>query len=962
MPLLGQPVVCPVLIGREQELSLLERSLKQALTGQGQVLLISGEAGVGKTRLLAEVQALARRLGLRVLQGRCFELDRELPLAPLLDLHSALSQPASLEPGLEKRSLFQKLAQDLFQQAQEEPLLVALEDLHWADEASLEFALYLARRSAQRRVALLFTYRSDEFSPALRHLLAGLDRERLGLEVRLNPLEPPQVEAMLWATLGQQHLPPEFSRSVATLTEGNPFLVEEVLKVLLEEGRLFHTPGGWVVRLPTEIAIPRSVQEVVQRHSASLDPVSKRVLELAAVAGRYFDFALLQSLTGLDEPELLQNLKKLIAAQLVVEESAERFAFRHALSQQAVYAGLLARERRQRHLEVGYCLERLRTERLSDLAHHFFQAGSWEKALDYGLKAAEQAQVLFAPHEALEQLRRARFAAEQLSASLPAVAWRIGGQAHQTLGEFEAAGADYLRALGQARAEGNASLEWQLLIDLGRLWTARDFARSGEYFHQALEKARRLGNPEALAYSLNRLGNWQANQDRPDQALALHREALALFERLGDVMGTAETLDLMGFAHTLLGQRFQGLACYRQAVEGYRKLNARPSLVTCMINLAEPEGVFPYYRTCSLRGASALRSLELTQEAYHLAGELEWSDGQALALANQSMFLLVLGEFAPALEAARTSLAMAERSGHQQWLQIAHAALGNLYLELGAPARALAHFEQSHSLEQASSAHYLRGFGVAFLALAHLELNQIERARERLRAYLNPKDQPRTAGQRLAAHAWGRLALAAGEGALALELADRLLSSSPDLQPGDPVPYLHQLRGEALMALRRYPEAKAALQAAHRAVRELGLRPLWLELEASLGRLYQAQRRRSQAEAHFAAAYDLAHELAEGIPDPSLQESFLRARLSPIPPLSPGQAPKKAFGGLTPRECQVAALVAQGMSNLEVAQHLGIGERTAETHVGNILNKLGFHSRIQIAAWAVQAGLVGTTQ
>lgn len=208
-----KPVVCPVLIGRAAHVQALTRCIAEACAGRGQVVLVVGEAGIGKTRLVAEAMAHAANDGLLVLQGHCFEPDRLLPYAPLLDLLRAMmaaqspqalldhagpagpelarllpeltvllpdgAPPAAVDPAQEKRRLFEALACVFVSLAGRAPLLVVIEDLHWGDDTSLDFLLHLARRTAALPLLLVCTYRNDEIHPGLQHVLAGLDRERL---------------------------------------------------------------------------------------------------------------------------------------------------------------------------------------------------------------------------------------------------------------------------------------------------------------------------------------------------------------------------------------------------------------------------------------------------------------------------------------------------------------------------------------------------------------------------------------------------------------------------------------------------------------------------------------------------------------------------------------------------------------------------------------------------------------
>src|SRR5438876_2319220 len=325
------------------------------------------------------------------------------------------------------------------------------------------------------------TYRNDEIRPALGSWLAQLDRERLVQEFQLAHLPRSDVDAMLRAIFNlQRPIHSESLDALYGLTEGNPFFIEEILKSLITAGGIFYTHESWERKPLGEVHIPRSVQHAVEQRTARLSYHARRVLILAAVAGRRFDFALLQQLTHHDEQQLLTLMKELIAAQLVVEESAEQFAFRHALTRQAVYTQLLVRERKASHRAIAETFERLYASmleaHLADLASHFFLAGVWEKALLYGQRAGEQAQALYAPQAASEHFTRALDAARQLSLTPAASLYRARGLAYDTLGDFERARADQETALQLAHEASDRYKELQALLDLGLLWAGRYYA------------------------------------------------------------------------------------------------------------------------------------------------------------------------------------------------------------------------------------------------------------------------------------------------------------------------------------------------------------------------------------------------------------------------------------------------------------------------------------------------------
>jgi predicted ATPase/DNA-binding CsgD family transcriptional regulator len=998
---LNKPVVCPVLIERTSDLAMLHALIDQAKSGRGQSILLSGEAGIGKSRLVAEAKASAAAQDFLLLQGTSFQPDISSPYAPLLDLlrSSAARQlaaavaselspfarelhqflpdivplppdqalPVSSDPEQEKRRLFTALTHFFTGQAMKQPVLLIIEDIHWSDDISLEFLHYLARRCTAHRLLLLLTYRSDEVRPNLRHFLAQFDRERLAQEISLSPLTPNGVEAMLRAILAlPRSVRFELPDSIYRLTEGNPFFVEELLKSLIAAGDIFYADGRWDRKPLGELHIPRSVQDAVQQRTDQLSEDARRVLILAAVAGRRFDFTLLQQLTHYDEQQLLSLMKELIAAQLVVEESEERFAFRHALTRQAVYADLLVRERKALHRNIADTMEYIYASTLdahvADLAYHFYEAGTWEKALAYGQRAGEQAYRLYAPLAAIEQVTRALDAAQRGSIPPPASLYHLRGQAYETLGDFERARLDYETTLQMAQRAGERHAEWQALMDLGSLWAERDYAQTGSYYRQALALARHIDDSLTLAHSLNRLGNWYVNIEQPREALQYHQEALTLFQQAYDQHGLAETYDLLGMTTALGGELLQASAYYQQAVALFRELDDRQGLASSLATLMIlGEGGGYEIETMVSAPTSFAESLHFGELALQIARDIGQRSAEAYALLALAQYLGPHGEYTRALEVVQAGLALSEQIEHRQWMTFGHWQLGVLYLDLLALPEAQQHLEQALALaHEVGSWNWIRIVS-GFLAPAYLLQQDLTKAESILTAALEPDAAMHTIGQRLVWAARADLALARRDPDLALDITERLIASATNLSNERVIPRLWKQCGEALVMLHRPEEAEAALRAAQEAAHAQGLRPLLWRICVALGKLYQAQRRQEEVEQAFANARTIIEDIAANVPHEHVREEFLHQATVMLPhvrSLSPERTAKQAFAGLTMREREVAALIAQGKINREIAEDLVVSERTVESHVSNIMFKLGVHSRRQIRAWAVETGLI----
>lgn len=351
-----------------------------------------------------------------------------------------------------------------------------------------------------------------------------------------------------------------------------------------------------------------------------------------------------------------------------------------------------------------------------------------------------------------------------------------------------------------------------------------------------------------------------------------------------------------------------------------------------------------------------------TVEALALARKIGWSAGQAYAEWTAAAMHAAYGNFGAALAHGHEAVRIATEIEHQQWIVAAHWALGLTYLSMRAPDPAIAHFETALPLARDLGSAWWIGIVTGYLAQACL-LRRDTPAAEALLTVTMPRDHaPRNSPERQMAWAWGEMLLAKGDPAAALAIADGLIAAAPGVPNPQAIPGLGKLRGEALTALHRFDEAVSTLEEAERAAIEQGALPLLWQIHRALGRTHQQCKREEAASRAFAAARAIIASLAETIDDPALREQFRAAALDTLPrertrTRTPRQSEADKYGGLTARERDVAAQVAQGKSNRAIAEALFLSERTVATHISNILAKLALTSRAQIATWAVANGL-----
>ena len=627
-------------VGRETERAELRRLLEQAKVGRGSLVLIGGEPGVGKTRLTEELVAEARACGFLTLTGHCYEaagtppyipfveiLERVAKVAPRTAFREALGDaaqevarvmpelrrlfpdlppPTELPPDQQRRFLFNAYGEFVERASRVMPILTIYEDLHWADEPTVQLFRHQAQRVGSEPSLMVGTYRDVELDVTrpFAKVLELLLRERQATRIALRRLPEADVETMLEG-LGGPSVPAGLAQVVFRETEGNPFFVEEVFQHLSEEGRLFDDAGRWKADLRIDqLRVPEGVRLVIGRRLERVSDDARKALTTGAVIGRHFDLRLLEAAGKVDEDDLLDALEAAEQAQLISSTTSGRdvrYTFVHELIRQTLVENLSLPRRQRLHLRIANALETLHSaapeKAASILAHHFYQAGAAaddETTLRYLVMAGDQALASAAFEEAVEHLERALSFEEGLEprqrADLLARrgrAFRSLGRPDETLRDWSAA-ADAYAELGAGEQlarvcrdaafvlsyQGRATEAFELCerglaaagelapTEQARLSTAAGFYRgiSGDYSggRDLIDRATRVAEPlgdrqllgEVLASSA-RLGFYYS--DFADQ-LKAGRRAIKELEAAGDAWQPAYTSGLMQLGLMFLGR------------------------------------------------------------------------------------------------------------------------------------------------------------------------------------------------------------------------------------------------------------------------------------------------------------------------------------------------------------------------------------------------------------------------
>jgi DNA-binding CsgD family transcriptional regulator len=942
----------PVLVGRDTYLALVEARLARAAAGAGELLFVAGEAGIGKTRLLGSAARRARASGFTVARGAAFPGDTQSLAGLLLDLASDLTSAA--DPALSdlgqrltsrvreiptgagdahhrRRLLVQDLADMVVTAGPGTPVLLVLEDLHWADELSLDVLGHLAGRLGTRPMLVAGAYRSDELYPQLpmRNLRARLLGQRLAEEVRLPRLGLAQTATMTSATLGRP-VPAQVVAAIHERSDGIPLHVEEFLAAI-DEGALTPQSGAEV----QAAAVPDTLGDAVLTRAQLLTTLAREVASAAAVIGRSFDFDLLTAVTGAGPDEVAGALRELQDAYLVLPGAdAVTFDFRHALVRDALYADTDLPLRRRLHERVARAAVD-RGYRGAFVSAHFEQAGDPGLAYEYAAAAAAEAAALSAHGEALELYRRA---VRSLPAGLPALDRAAlftalgdeaaatddntaAAQAYQTAHEL-AAGAGDVRAAAalEPRMAAVAHLLGEGLdARVGLLQAALD---SLDGVAGAERERGQLRSAMAAAYMLDR---------RLDEAITHGERSRAESEKTGDdetLLNTAVTLgSVLVFAGRMdegwqLLEDAVGRACAAQreaeAARGYRMIGSAASV------LVEYDRAGRWLA----EGIGYAEQVELWNHRHYMASHLahvQWATGQWDAAAQTARQALADGRGGITTRATAQYVLGYLAMGRGDW----DAAEGLLR-------EALAIGEQMAELQRLSPplwglAEAARCRGDHEGALALCERGFQASAEVTDAAYLFPF---LLTGVR--AH------LAHNEADAAQAWVDQLAAVLAARAIPGTLPAIDHARGLVLLARGEVSAAHQVLEAASGAwrARHRFWEGAWARVDLAAAAAHL--RRRGEVALLASEVRDLAAAAgATTLADAADRLAASSGRARQADPWYP----------LSAREFEVAELVAAGLTNRQIGERLVVAPKTVSAHITHILGKLGAARRAEIAAW-----------
>ena len=949
------------MVGREAELQALVKRLEAAARGRPTLTVVAGEAGVGKTTLARRLAARARDERILVLWGECVPLgDGELPYAPIVGalrelLRSASGRALRAGPADELDRLLPELAHGgpavavsersqarLFEQllglvrrlTSETPLLLVIEDLHWADPATRDLLAFAVRNLRDERVAVIATFRTDELdrSHPVRRLLGELVRREGVTQLVLARLGREEIARLIHSVLGRP-APHSLADAVFARSEGNPFYAEELLEA-----------GG--DQLPARLA------DALMLHVDRLDGAALDLARLLAAAGRPLGGPALAEASGLAAGELAAALRAATAAHVLVPHG-DAYAFRHALMRETVYADLLPDERVTLHRRLAEAV--LRHGDPAELAFHWHAAGDTRAARAADVRAGRAAAHVFAFDQALAHFERALAAADA---------------------------PDRVDLLAEAATAARLTGEYDRAIELCR---------------EALALVDATAGPERAAALYERLGDAHVVDD--EAALAAYRAALELLPETATA-ARARLIGAEGRVLTYLPRWQQArerseLALRLAQAAGARaeEGHARVTLGISLAFIGDPEAGETHLRQALTLAQDGSRPDDIARihlalaEVLRLQGRFEAALQVTLDGCEAAARLGLLGSFGPFLELnavedlfrlgrwdeATARLDDAPRLDLQHIAEVlAHTAAARLAVARGEGERAREHVTRAQELSEAGiSAEYVPGIYAAAAELAlwdgHPEaaIAAVSRGLELIGPHENPLHTPALYALGVRAHVEAAersrdRAAPAAAAALAERLERLVVAHSSVEAPREALAHLAACAAErGRLATKPDPAAWRALASEWDALAQPypAAYARWREAEAVL----TGDSPRVPGVEAIRAAHAAARELGAAPLQSAIEALARAARADTDAPPVPAPAPATARAtqsGLSARELEVLALLAEGLTNGQIAQRLFISDRTVGVHVSNILSKLGARNRVMAASIALRQGLV----
>lgn len=989
-----------IVIGRTKERAFLHEAFVQARAGNGQVVLVGGEAGIGKTTLVRDLLQNAGAAQSLSMASQCYDLSTTPPYGPWIDLFANAPSvpdgppvPSAFQGGAlgaisDQARLYAQVREFIARIAVSNTLLIILEDLHWADPASLELLRYLAPRIGSLRVLLLLTYRDDEItrSNPFYQQLPQILRESGGLRLDLHPLTAAELEALVRS---RWQLPPQQEETIArylhNLAEGNPFFATELLRALDDEGIVQSWSDDAAPVEIDRLVMPSLIQQVIDYRVDKLGSAARERLSIAAVIGQDVPLELWARVAALSDAELLETVEAAVEAHVLeAGRSGTRVMFVHALTRAALYEGIFPPRRRVVHRQIADALIDTQAQNPDAIAYHLVQAGD-DRAPDWLIQAGDAAQRSYAWLSASDRFEQAAALLAESGGSEQTRGWllyrlarlqryRGGRRAVEAMAEAERIG----------KRTGDPMLETDARYSLGILQLfAGDFGRGIVNMVDGIEQmetqldATMIGSDDRIPWMADSLPSIDSQHLRTsDSGMDLLRER-GMHHRRG---GIPMFLAMAGRFHEaeVIAQQFLD-ATVDTALLGNWVVSARGhchlGAAIARVHLGDPAGARIHfeagralYASLDHHAVMAFSMLSELRESVIPFATRDVRYRRQLGMEASEALRRAAGSFPEGLSSERAMLAVHFLDGSwNEALSIASDGPNHgvallrreVVLTVAAIARAQGRAADARAaLAQAlpqgqatvpGTTLFSESTDVMIIA-ADLAIDQ--RSLEEARGWLETLDRwldwsGATYGLAESKLRWARWYRADGDDARAIEHAHAALELARN--PEQPLVHIgaNRLLGEIAVGAGNTGEARILLETSLDLAAACQIPHLEAMGHASLALVMAQIDEPQQARMHYELARPIVERLDLALPRLQLAAVDTRLHATPSP----------SSNGLTPRELEVLKLVSLGMTDAAIGDALFISSRTASQHLRSIYGKLGVSTRAAATRYAVEHAL-----
>ena len=915
------------LIGRAAELSALREAVDAIFQGQGRVISVIGEAGLGKSRLVTELKEQLEAEGAidRVgwYEGRALSYETATPYTPVRGIVKGLAEVGSSEtppevwrkiealvshalPGRTaevapfvgsmmgaelpaelmqrvsylaapqlRMEIFRAVIELIEGLASKQPLVLAFEDLQWADSASIDLVLELLNLAERSMLLLLLVFRPRRQETSWQvHEAAEREHTHLYTAIQLAPLEESDTRALVASLLAVDDLTESTRELILGKSEGNPFFVEEVIRSLIDHGLVVHEGGRWVATSEVaDFSVPDTLAAVLTTRLDQLESRPRGVAQAASVIGREFHYeefaAVLEDIGTLDDS--LLDLERREFVREVTRVPNRVFRFKHVLVQEAAYETLLLKRRGELHTAIATFLERMQPERVEDISGHFLRTRQQERALPYLVTAGERAAQAYALPEAIERMETALdlFGDAPDLGLLRRSLESLGG-AKELSFDHEGARDAYARL----RTEGEHRDDTPMRVSgLNKLALLR-----GHYFDERAEALDDLSQSRAMAEDSN------DGEGLVESCMfqCFLRTGFAEFDevehymteitRLGNEMGLEEPtlFGMTHFANTLAFlTRFdealvQGEATLARAEE-LGNLRYQALLLTFVIPI------------CHMRNGAMPEALAALERGMEIAQRIGDRESEVFVSTLQGKVAMALGQYEQALALFRRTVAASDATGIPYLRSLGLCVTGSCYQQIGGPLieRALDYHRQTAEMMALPTGNTLGAWLWSEIGHCSLSAGDIETAKGLFDRALNEKSAPMHVMRPLALQGACAVALAEGDAGQARVWLDELDEYVKSRQMMDQMPSLALLAARVEASAGEHETALARLAECEEMVAPSGMRRLHLELLAERARSLDALGQGEQATEARAAARQVMDDIASAFDDQELRSAFL---------------------------------------------------------------------------------------